>query len=53
MRGKSLMFMEELRERALDQLADVVRQNLDMEAVYRILRGGDAACGRWKGGEKA
>lgn len=49
----ALVSMEELRERALDQLADVVRQNLDMEAVYRILRGGDAACGRWKGGEKA
>ena len=49
----ALVSMEELRERAFDQLADVVRQNLDMEAVYRILRGGDAACGRWKGGKEA
>lgn len=41
------MTMDEFREREFDRLAALVRQNLDMDAVYRILRGGDASCGRW------
>lgn len=41
--------MAEFREREFDRLATIVRQNLDMDAVYEILRGGEAACGRWEG----
>jgi len=33
------MTMEQFREREFDRIADVVRASLDMEAVYRILRG--------------
>ena len=39
--------MEEFRRREYDRLADGVRQNLDMDAVYKILRGEDVPCGRW------
>ncbi len=39
--------MAEFREREFDRLASMVRQNLDMEAVYRIIRGEDVPCGRW------
>ena len=39
--------MAEFREREFDRLAAAVRQNLDMDAVYRILRGEDVPCGRW------
>ena len=41
------MTMAEYREREFDRLAGIVRQNLDMDAVYTILRGGDVPCGRW------
>jgi len=34
-----VLTMEQLRERAFDQVADVVRNTVDMEAVYEILRG--------------
>ena len=39
--------MEEFREREFDRLADMVRRNVDMDAIYAILRGGDASLGRW------
>ena len=39
--------MEEFRNREFDRLAAIVRQNLDMDAVYRIIRGEDVPCGRW------
>ena len=39
--------MAEFREREFDRLADAVRQSLDMDALYAILRGGDAPLGRW------
>lgn len=42
------MTMAEYREREFDRLADVVRQHLDMDAVYAILRGEDVPCGRWR-----
>lgn len=46
-RGEVLT-IEEFRNREFDRLACVVRQNLDMDAVYRIIRGEDVPCGRWK-----
>ena len=42
-----LLTMEAFRDREFDRLADLVRQNLDMDAVYRIIRGEDVPCGRW------
>lgn len=39
--------MREFREREFDRLAAVVRGSLDMDAVYRIIRGEDVPCGRW------
>ena len=45
--GSEVLTMEEFRRREYDRLADGVRQNLDMDAVYKILRGEDVPCGRW------
>ena len=45
--GGETLTMEEFRRREYDRLADGVRQNLDMDAVYKILRGEDVPCGRW------
>lgn len=42
-----VLSIEEFRNREFDRLAFTVRQNLDMDAVYRILRGEEVACGRW------
>ena len=42
-----VLTMEEFRNREFDRLADIVRQNLDMHAVYQIIRGEDVPCGRW------
>ena len=42
-----LITMAEFRDREFDRLAAIVRQNLDMESVYRIIRGEDVPCGRW------
>lgn len=44
--AESGMTIAELRSREFDRLADTVRAHLDMDAVYRILRGGDVPCGR-------
>lgn len=41
------MTMAEYREREFDRMAAIVRQNLDMDAVYRIIRGEEVPCGRW------
>ena len=45
--GGEVLTMEEFRRREYDRLADGVRQNLDMDAVYKIIRGEDVPCGRW------
>ena len=45
--GGEVLTMEEFRKREYDRLADGVRQNLDMDAVYKIIRGEDVPCGRW------
>jgi len=42
-----VLTMAEFRDREFDRLAALVRQNLDMDAVYRIIRGEDVPCGRW------
>ena len=39
--------MAEFRNREFDRLASIVRQNLDMDAGYKIVRGEDVPCGRW------
>ena len=45
------MTMEEFRRREYDRLAQGVRQSLDMDAVYKIIRGEAVPCGRWKRAE--
>ena len=42
-------FMELLPAQQIqfDRMAAIVRQNLDMDAVYKIIRGEDVPCGRW------
>ncbi len=42
-----LITIQEFRSREFDRLAGIVRQNLDMEAVYKIIRGDEVPCGRW------
>lgn len=42
-----VLTIQQFRDREFDRLATVVRQNLDMDSVYRILRGEDVPCGRW------
>ena len=39
--GERVMTMEEFREREFDRIADIVRASVDMDAVYRIIRGED------------
>ena len=36
---KPVMTQEEFREREFDRIADIVRASVDMEAIYRIIRG--------------
>ena len=43
-----MLTMEAFRSREFDRLAAIVRQNLDMDAVYKIIRGEDVPCGRWE-----
>ena len=43
-----VLTMEQFRDREFDRMAAIVRQNLDMDAVYRIIRGEDVPCGRWE-----
>ncbi len=42
-----VLTMRDFREREFDRLAALVRQNLDMNSVYKILRGEEVPCGRW------
>ena len=42
-----VLTMEEFRRREYDRLAAGVRQNIDMDAVYKIIRGEDVPTGRW------
>ena len=42
-----LMTIAQFRDREFDRLAAIVRQNLDMDAVYAIIRGEEVPCGRW------
>ena len=44
----AVLTMEQFRDREFDRMAAIVRQNLDMDAVYRIIRGEDVPCGRWE-----
>ncbi len=37
--GGKAITMDEFREREFDRIADIVRASVDMEAVYRIIRG--------------
>lgn len=43
----AVLTIQEFRNREFDRLASIVRQNLDMESVYKIIRGEDVPCGRW------
>ena len=45
--GGEILTMEEFRRREYDRLAAGVRQNIDMDAVYKIIRGEDVPIGRW------
>ena len=36
--------MEEFREREFDRIAAIVRESVDMDAVYRIIHGEDVSC---------
>ena len=36
--------MEEFREKEFDRIATIVRESVDMEAVYRIIHGEDVSC---------
>ena len=44
---EEVLTIQQFRDREFDRLATIVRQNLDMESVYRIVRGEDVPCGRW------
>jgi len=46
--GSEILTMAEFKDREFDRLADIVRTNLDMDAVYRIIRGEEVRCARWK-----
>lgn len=37
-----IVSMDEFREREFDRIADIVRSSVDMDAIYRIIRGDDA-----------
>ena len=43
-----ILTMSEFKNREFNRLADIVRTNLDMEAVYRIIRGEEVLSTRWK-----
>ena len=46
--GDEILTMAEFKDREFNRLADIVRTNLDMEAVYKIIRGEEVQCTRWK-----
>ena len=39
--GAGVLTMDQFREREFDRIADIVRASLDMEAIYRVIRGED------------
>ncbi len=43
-----VLTIQQFRDREFDRMAAIVRQNLDMDAVYKIIRGEDVPCGRWE-----
>ena len=43
-----VLTIQQFRDREFDRMAAIVRQNLDMGAVYKIIRGEDVPCGRWE-----
>ena len=43
-----ILTMSEFKNREFNRLADIVRTNLDMEAVYRTIRGEEVLSTRWK-----
>ena len=43
-----VLTITQFRDREFDRMATIVRQNLDMDAVYKIIRGEDVPCGRWE-----
>ena len=43
-----VLTIAQFRDREFDRMAAIVRQNLDMDAVYKIIRGEDVPCGRWE-----
>ena len=44
---EEVLTIQQFRDREFDRLATIVRQNIDMESVYKIVRGEDVPCGRW------
>ena len=44
---EEVLTIQQFRDREFDRLASIVRQNIDMESVYKIVRGEDVPCGRW------
>ena len=44
---EEVLTMQQFRDREFDRLATIVRQNIDMDSVYSIVRGEDVPCGRW------
>ena len=44
---EKVMTVQQFRDREFDRLASIVRQNIDMASVYKIVRGEDVPCGRW------
>ena len=44
---EEVLTIQQFRDREFDRLVTIVRQNIDMESVYKIVRGEDVPCGRW------
>ncbi len=44
---EEVLTIQQFRDREFDRLATIVRQNIDMDSVYKIVRGEDVPCGRW------
>ena len=44
---EEVLTIQQFRDREFDRLATIVRQNIDMDSVYKIVRSEDVPCGRW------
>lgn len=44
---EKVLTVQQFRDREFDRLASIVRKNIDMDSVYKIVRGEDVPCGRW------